>query len=87
MADKVKVELGEIQKTLFIMVAARARQTGLRRPVLTDQKAVEAAAVSRPPAEVRAQLPGRFRRLLPVASRLMGDLSAVTLFRTRPSMR
>jgi O-methyltransferase involved in polyketide biosynthesis len=47
MADKVKVELGEIQKTLFIMVAARARQTGLRRPVLTDQKAFSWSAAGR----------------------------------------
>ncbi|HEY3902419.1 MAG TPA: class I SAM-dependent methyltransferase [Streptosporangiaceae bacterium] len=41
MSDKVKVELGEIQKTLFMTLAARARQNSLKRPVLRDQKAAE----------------------------------------------
>jgi O-methyltransferase involved in polyketide biosynthesis len=46
---------------------------------------IEAAAVSRPPAAVLAQLPGRFRYLLPLARRVTGDMIAVTLFRSRPS--
>jgi O-methyltransferase involved in polyketide biosynthesis len=43
MNGKVKVELGDVQQTLFIPLAARARQTGLKRPVLRDPKAVEIA--------------------------------------------
>jgi O-methyltransferase involved in polyketide biosynthesis len=34
MADLVKVELGAVQETLFIPLAARARETRRRRPVL-----------------------------------------------------
>ncbi|HEX9624506.1 MAG TPA: hypothetical protein VF979_09025, partial [Streptosporangiaceae bacterium] len=41
MTDKVQVELGDVQQTLFSMLAARARQTGLKHPVLRDPKAVE----------------------------------------------
>jgi O-methyltransferase involved in polyketide biosynthesis len=44
---------------------------------------VEAAAVTRPPQALRAQLPLRYRSLLPLASRVVGDLAAVTLFRVR----
>jgi O-methyltransferase involved in polyketide biosynthesis len=44
---------------------------------------LEAAAVSRPPIAVRAQLPGRFRYLLPLGRRVIGDMIVVTLFRTR----
>ena len=39
MADRVKVELGAVQETLFIPLAARARETRRRRPVLRDPKA------------------------------------------------
>ena len=41
MADVVKVELGAVQETLFIPLAARARETRRRRPVLRDPKAAE----------------------------------------------
>jgi O-methyltransferase involved in polyketide biosynthesis len=44
---------------------------------------VAAAAVTRPPAGLRAQLPPRYRYLLPVASRILGDVAAVTLLRAR----
>ena len=44
---------------------------------------VQAAAVTRPPAGLRAQLPRRYRYLLPLASRIMGDVAAVTLLRAR----
>jgi O-methyltransferase involved in polyketide biosynthesis len=41
MADRVKVELGAVQQTLFIPLAARARETRRRRPLLRDLKAAE----------------------------------------------
>src|SRR5215467_10015695 len=44
MAELVKVELGEVQKTLFIPLVARARETRRRRPVLRDPKAAEILA-------------------------------------------
>jgi O-methyltransferase involved in polyketide biosynthesis len=44
---------------------------------------VQAAAVTRPPAGLRARLPRRYRYLLPVASRILGDVAAVTLLRAR----
>ena len=44
MADLVKVELGPVQETLFIPLAARARETRRRRPVLRDPKAAEILA-------------------------------------------
>jgi len=44
MADRVKVELGAVQETLFIPLAARARETRRRRPVLRDPKSAEILA-------------------------------------------
>ena len=44
MADPVKVELGAVQQTLFIPLAARARETRRKRPVLRDPKAAEILA-------------------------------------------
>ncbi len=44
---------------------------------------VQAAAVTRPPGALRARLPLRYRCLLPLASRVLGDVAAVTLFRAR----
>jgi O-methyltransferase involved in polyketide biosynthesis len=44
---------------------------------------LEAAAVTRPPVALRARLPVPYRYLLPPAGRIMGDLAAVTLFRSR----
>ena len=41
MAELVKMELGAVQKTLFIPLAARARETRRRRPVVRDPKAAE----------------------------------------------
>jgi len=44
MADRVKVELGAVQQTLFIPLTARARETRRRRPLLRDPKAAEILA-------------------------------------------
>ena len=44
MADRVKAELGAVQETLFIPLAARAREARRRRPVLRDPKAAEILA-------------------------------------------
>lgn len=44
---------------------------------------VQAAAVTRPPAGLREQLPRQYRYLLPVAGRILGDVAAVTLLRAR----
>jgi O-methyltransferase involved in polyketide biosynthesis len=41
MADRHQAELGAVQQTLFIPLAARARETRRKRPVLRDPKAVE----------------------------------------------
>jgi O-methyltransferase involved in polyketide biosynthesis len=41
MEDKHRVRLGAVQETLFIPLAARARETGRKHPVLRDPKAVE----------------------------------------------
>ena len=41
MADRQRAELGAVQQTLFIPLAARARETRRKRPVLRDPKAVE----------------------------------------------
>jgi O-methyltransferase involved in polyketide biosynthesis len=41
MADRQQAELGDVQMTLFVPLAARARQTRLKRPALRDPKAVE----------------------------------------------
>jgi hypothetical protein len=43
---------------------------------------VESATVTRPPRAVAADLPARYRFLLPVANRLIGGFADVTLFRT-----
>ncbi len=39
MAEKREAELGAVQKTLFIPLAARARETGRKHPALRDPKA------------------------------------------------
>ena len=44
---------------------------------------VQETAVTRPPAGLRAQLPGQYRYLLPLARRIVGDVAAVTLLRAR----
>ena len=41
MADRVQVQLGEVQQTLFIPLAARARETRKKRPLLRDPKAIQ----------------------------------------------
>ena len=41
MADKAAAELGDVQMTLFVPLAARARETRRKRPALRDPKAVE----------------------------------------------
>jgi O-methyltransferase involved in polyketide biosynthesis len=40
-AHRDQVELGQVQETLFIPLAGRAAETGRRRPILRDPKAVE----------------------------------------------
>jgi len=44
MADKVNVELGKVQETLFIPLAGRARETRRRHPILRDPRAAEIVA-------------------------------------------
>jgi O-methyltransferase involved in polyketide biosynthesis len=44
---------------------------------------VEAAAVTRPPLSLRPQLPIRYRLLLPVVAPIVGEISALTVFRSR----
>ena len=44
---------------------------------------VAEAAITRPPAGLRAQLPAQYRYLLPLARPILGDVIAVTLFRAR----
>jgi O-methyltransferase involved in polyketide biosynthesis len=44
MADLVNVDLGAVQQTLFIPLAARARESRRRRPVLRDPRAAEILA-------------------------------------------
>ncbi len=41
MADRVRADLGDVQRTLFFPLAARARETRKKRPLLRDPKAVE----------------------------------------------
>jgi len=41
MADRRQAELGAVQQTLFITLAARARETERKRPALRDPKAVQ----------------------------------------------
>ena len=41
MEDKHQVRLGAVQETLFIPLAARARETQRKHPVLHDPKAVQ----------------------------------------------
>jgi O-methyltransferase involved in polyketide biosynthesis len=41
MADKQRIQLGTVQQTLLITLSARAHETGKRRPLLRDPKAVE----------------------------------------------
>ena len=45
---------------------------------------VQEAAVTRPPPALRSRLPRPYRYALPLASRIIGDLATVTLFRSRP---
>jgi O-methyltransferase involved in polyketide biosynthesis len=44
MADRVKADLGAVQQTLFIPLAARARETRRKHPVLRDPKAAQILA-------------------------------------------
>jgi O-methyltransferase involved in polyketide biosynthesis len=39
--DAERAELGDVQRTLFFPLLARARETGRKRPLLVDPKAVE----------------------------------------------
>ena len=41
MADRQQVKLGAVQETLLITLAARARETRKKRPILRDPKAVQ----------------------------------------------
>lgn len=51
MTDKIPAQLGAVQETLFIPLAARARETGKRHPLLQDPKAVEMVRAIDFPAE------------------------------------
>lgn len=44
-------------------------------------RVVETAAITRPPPQLRAQLPARYRYLLPLADLIVGRAMALTLFR------
>jgi O-methyltransferase involved in polyketide biosynthesis len=44
MAGKVHVQLGPVQETLFVPLAARAKETGKKRSILRDPMAVEILA-------------------------------------------
>jgi O-methyltransferase involved in polyketide biosynthesis len=41
MTEQRRVELGAVQQTLFIPLAARARESQRKRPALRDPKAVQ----------------------------------------------
>ena len=58
MADRRSAELGEVQQTLFVPLAARAAETRRRRPVLRDPKAVEIVAAVDIPAAYTANWGG-----------------------------
>jgi O-methyltransferase involved in polyketide biosynthesis len=52
MTDDIRVELGVVQETLFITLAARARESRKSKPVLRDPKAAEmVAAIGEPAAK------------------------------------
>ena len=44
MADQVRAQLGPVQETLFIPLAARAQESRRRRPASRDPKAAEIMA-------------------------------------------
>ncbi len=44
MAERVRPQLGAVQETLFITLAARARESRRKRPLLRDPKAAEILA-------------------------------------------
>jgi O-methyltransferase involved in polyketide biosynthesis len=76
MADRVRAELGAVQETLFIPLAARARETRRRRPVLRDPKAAEILASAEgvlPYLEQAPQVIGR------IAGSFPGALIALSL--------
>jgi len=52
MADDTQIELGVVQETLFIPLAARAKETRKTKPILRDPKAAEmVAAIGEPAAK------------------------------------
>ncbi|MFJ9908193.1 class I SAM-dependent methyltransferase [Streptomyces sp. NPDC101152] len=55
---RLRVELGAVQETLFIPLAARARESGRKRPVLRDPKAVEMIGALDYPADKYGPGPG-----------------------------
>lgn len=44
MTDARQTELGDVQRTLFFSLLARAREMARKRPLLRDPKAVELVA-------------------------------------------
>jgi O-methyltransferase involved in polyketide biosynthesis len=50
MADDTQVELGVVQETLYITLAARAKEHRKKKPLLRDPKAAEMVAAIGPPA-------------------------------------
>ena len=46
---------------------------------------MESVTITRPPRAMRAQLPARYRYLMPLADPVLGRATAITLFRTKTS--
>jgi O-methyltransferase involved in polyketide biosynthesis len=47
-------------------------------------RVVEQASITRPPARLRGHLPARYRYLLPLADRVLGNVLRLTLFQAEP---
>jgi O-methyltransferase involved in polyketide biosynthesis len=57
MADDTQVELGVVQETLYITLAARAKENHKKKPLLRDSKAAEmVAAIGEPAAKYERDL-------------------------------
>jgi O-methyltransferase involved in polyketide biosynthesis len=73
--DKHPVRFGAVQETLFITLAARARETQRKHPGLRDPRAVELLSRSTTTAPLRLPVPR------PLADPLAGKAMNLTLFR------
>jgi O-methyltransferase involved in polyketide biosynthesis len=64
MADDTEVELGVVQETLYITLAARAKEIRKRKPLLRDPKAAEmVAAIGEPAAKYERDMGAWFNVL------------------------